>query len=394
MRYSRPAPPIRPLPDRSRCRRARSARRTSTPPPGLDRVAHRRRDDGLAGRAPQAIPPSRVVFLSELKVPVRGLAEAPRLHAPRVGRAGRTAAGGQHLPGRVPGCRLVRRRPHGDRPVPDAELVELRTVSLLLPAGEAGLLAYARGLAHWHRGHRFCGWCGGETVASQGGHARHCPACGRDNFPRTDPAVIVLVTHGDRCLLGRSPRFPPGMYSTLAGFVEPGELLEDTLRREVFEEVGVEIGGFVYRASQPWPFPQSLMLGFRAPGAGHRADHRPGRDRGCRLVRPRGAGGREPSAGPAAEPGQHRPLPARGVAGRGAADAAVQPGSAPASGSAAPCSRAAAVRAKRSSSARRRPGATARARAGRIRLAAYRSATISPSSAGRSSQGNSGATAK
>ena len=96
--------------------------------------------------------------------------------------------------------------------------------------------------------------------------------------------MIVLVTHGDQCLLGRSPRFPPGMYSTLAGFVEPGESLEQTLRREVFEEVGVEIDEFVYRASQPWPFPQSLMLGFRAHGARTtELTHRPGRDRGRRA---------------------------------------------------------------------------------------------------------------
>jgi NAD+ diphosphatase len=229
---------------------------------GLDRVAHRRRDEAwLAVR--RGDPLSRAVFLSELRVPIRGLAEVPQLHAPRVAELGGPLPADSMFLGEFQGAAWFA-IDHGDRPVPDAELVELRTVSLLLPAGEAGLLAYARGLAHWHRGHRFCGWCGGATVASQGGHARHCPGCGRDSFPRTDPAVIVLVTHGDRCLLGRSPRFPPGMYSTLAGFVEPGESLEDTLRREVFEEVGVKIGGFVYRASQPWPFPQSLMLGFRA----------------------------------------------------------------------------------------------------------------------------------
>ena len=111
------------------------------------------------------------------------------------------------------------------------------------------------------------------------------PSCGRDSFPRTDPAVIVLVTHGDRCLLGRSPRFPPGMYSTLAGFVEPGESLEQTLRREVFEEVGVVLDEVAYRASQPWPFPQSLMLGFRATALSMAMTLGSGRDRGCAMAR-------------------------------------------------------------------------------------------------------------
>ncbi len=233
---------------------------------GLDRVAHRRRDDGWLDER-RRDPASRVVFLSGLKIPVRGMADAPQLFAPSLGELNGPLAADNIFLGEFQGAAWFAVDLH-EQPAPDAEMVELRTVSLLLPAGEAGLLAYARGLAHWHQGHRFCGWCGGETVVSQAGHARHCPACGRDNFPRTDPAVIVLVTHGDQCLLGRSPRFPPGMYSTLAGFVEPGESLEDTLRREVFEEVGVEIDGFVYRASQPWPFPQSLMLGFRAQAAG------------------------------------------------------------------------------------------------------------------------------
>jgi NAD+ diphosphatase len=146
---------------------------------------------------------------------------------------------------------------------------EVRAVGAWLPAREAGWCAYARGLAYWHSRHRFCGVCGGVTVAIQGGHVRRCQACDAQHFPRSDPAVIVLVTHdhsrlGARCLLGRAERFPAGMYSTLAGFVEPGESLEATVQREVFEEAGVELTDIVYRSSQPWPFPASLMLGFRA----------------------------------------------------------------------------------------------------------------------------------
>ncbi|HEX5795533.1 MAG TPA: NAD(+) diphosphatase, partial [Geminicoccaceae bacterium] len=126
-----------------------------------------------------------------------------------------------------------------------------------------------RALAFWHSRHRFCGACGGATVSAQGGHIRRCQICDAQHFPRSDPAVIVLVTHthpehGERCLLGRSARFPAGIYSTLAGFVEPGESLEETVRREIYEEAGVEIVDLRYRSSQPWPFPASLMIGFRA----------------------------------------------------------------------------------------------------------------------------------
>jgi NAD+ diphosphatase len=228
----------------------------------LDRAAHRRRDEvWLAQR--RGDPATRAVLLAELRILTTAGGDLPRLYAPCVAELGEPLPADSVFLGEAEGVAwfavdLRERAPPAGTPV------ELRTVSLLLPAGEAATLAYARALAHWHRSHRHCGWCGTETVVSQGGHARHCPACDRDTFPRTDPAVIVLVTHGDRCLLARSPRFPQGMYSTLAGFVEPGESLEATLRREVFEEVGVELGDVVYRGSQPWPFPQSLMLGFRA----------------------------------------------------------------------------------------------------------------------------------
>ena len=228
----------------------------------LDRAAHRRRDTAWL-MARRADPATRVVLLSELRVPVLGLGESPQLHAPTVAELGAALPEASIFLGERDGIAWFA-LDLGDAVPSVGELVELRAVSLLLPIGEAAALAYARALVHWHRGHGYCGHCGAPTVVAQGGHARHCPGCGRDHFPRTDPAVIVLVTHGDQCLLGRSPRFPPGMYSTLAGFVEPGESLEQTLYREVLEESGIEIAEPVYRGSQPWPFPQSLMLGFRA----------------------------------------------------------------------------------------------------------------------------------
>ncbi len=147
--------------------------------------------------------------------------------------------------------------------------IELRSVGALLPAPEAALAAYARGLMWWHQRQRFCGVCGHATEAREGGHQRTClnTACAAPHFPRTDPAVIMLVHDDERCVLGRQPRFAPGLYSTLAGFVEPGESLEEAVAREVFEEVGVRIADVNYFSSQPWPFPSSLMLGFYARAA-------------------------------------------------------------------------------------------------------------------------------
>jgi NAD+ diphosphatase len=145
---------------------------------------------------------------------------------------------------------------------------DLRKLASNIDQVEAGKLAYGRALTHWHRNHRFCGACGAATLANKGGHERVCTndACGRHHFPRTDPAVIMLVTHpdGDKCLLGRNKRFQGLRFSTLAGFVEPGETLEQAVRREVAEESGIVTTDETYQASQPWPFPASIMLGFRA----------------------------------------------------------------------------------------------------------------------------------
>ena len=150
------------------------------------------------------------------------------------------------------------------------KFIDLRAVGAVMDRQHGALLAYARGLAHWHSRHGFCANCGAATVAAEGGHVRQCtnPACNSQHFPRTDPAVIMLVTHGDKAFLARNKRFPFPMYSTLAGFVEPGESLEETVAREVYEESGLRVTDVRYQSSQPWPFPCSIMLGFRARALG------------------------------------------------------------------------------------------------------------------------------
>jgi len=125
-------------------------------------------------------------------------------------------------------------------------------------------LAEAKALLHWHARHRFCAHCGAESRASDGGWRRDCPACKVQHFPRTDPVVIMLAIDGERCLLGRQSRFAPGMWSCLAGFVEPGETVEEAVRRETREEAGIACGEVRYFRSQPWPFPMSLMIGCHA----------------------------------------------------------------------------------------------------------------------------------
>jgi NAD+ diphosphatase len=158
-----------------------------------------------------------------------------------------------------------------DAIVQDNEFIDLRDVGWLLDKQQAAQLAYARGLVFWNRHHRFCGICGSPTLSENGGHMRRCSdsSCARMHFPRTDPAVIMLVEDlsqptRPRCLLARNSRFPSRMMSTLAGFVDPLESLEETVAREVYEECGIRVGKIEYQASQPWPFPSSIMLGFSA----------------------------------------------------------------------------------------------------------------------------------
>ncbi len=141
--------------------------------------------------------------------------------------------------------------------------LDLRSLALqgLLDEGDLGTAAQARALLHWHSKHRFCANCGGATIAADAGYKRVCGSCSAEHFPRTDAVAIIAVVRKDKMLLGRSARFASGMYSTLAGFVEPGETAEDAARREVFEESGVHVGEVQYVLSQPWPFPANLMLG-------------------------------------------------------------------------------------------------------------------------------------
>ena len=146
----------------------------------------------------------------------------------------------------------------------DHGFLELRGVMTRLTAREAELAATARAVLHWHRSHGFCATCGAASEMAMAGWQRSCPACGAQHFPRTDPVVIMLVTRGNRVLLGRSAGWPEGMYSCLAGFIEPGETIEAAVRREVFEEAGIRLGAVRYLASQPWPFPASLMIGCQA----------------------------------------------------------------------------------------------------------------------------------
>src|SRR5262249_51309844 len=159
----------------------------------------------------------------------------------------------------------------GDHELDDnVAFADLRDVGSLLGRADGGLLAYALGMTTWQRRERFCGAGGALTIAAEGGRVRKCSAneCGELDFPRTDPAVIMLVTAGDGALLGRQAMWPRGLYSTLAGFVEPGESLEEAVAREVREETTIVVTDVHYHSSQPWPFPSSLMLGFEAV-AGH-----------------------------------------------------------------------------------------------------------------------------
>ena len=221
----------------------------------LDRAGPHRRDEAwLAARL--AEPATRVVAASEAGVIVAG--DRPRMFAV------------DELP---EGLELVLLGVDGDGHAvfagdPGDELPGerrgLRDLAPVLSQAEGGMVAHAVGLLNWHRRHRFCANCGAPTAAREAGHVRVCPVCGAQHHPRTDPVVIMLVTDGDRALLGRQASWPTGRYSALAGFVEPGESLEEAVAREVREEAGVWVADVRYRSSQPWPFPTSLMLGFTA----------------------------------------------------------------------------------------------------------------------------------
>jgi NAD+ diphosphatase len=238
----------------------------------LDRVSHRRGDASwLAQRLAQ--PDSRLVPVWRAKSFVH--VDENRAIMPRVAEAGGLAEAGRHvsLLGLKAGVAyFALDLSHLDDPYAhpgvdgEGAFEDLREVGPNIPHEEGSILAHARGLMHWHGRHTFCAVCGSPSALVQAGYQRNCTnqACKAPHFPRTDPAVIMLVAKDDQCLLGRTHNFRPRMYSTLAGFVEPGESLEEAVRREVMEEVGVTIGEVRYMASQPWPFPSSLMLGFHA----------------------------------------------------------------------------------------------------------------------------------
>lgn len=141
---------------------------------------------------------------------------------------------------------------------------EMRPAAFRLPGPDTAIAGQAKALLDWHRRHGFCPNCGAPTVIGDAGYRRHCPNCGAEHFPRTDPVVIMLPVFDGRCLVGHNKRFAPSLYSAFAGFVEPGESMEEAVRRELKEEVNLAIGAVSYRATQPWPFPSSLMLGCRA----------------------------------------------------------------------------------------------------------------------------------
>ncbi len=228
---------------------------------GLDRAAQLR-GDPAALAALRARPGAAVVALREGGEPlVEGPPGAPRLA--RLPVADPRLSGEPLFLGLDGGEGLWASRaeePEGE----GRTWADLRGVMTLLPPWEAEVAATARALLGWHAAHGFCARCGAPSLPAQAGWQRLCPACGAHHFPRTDPVVIMLVTRGNAALLGRSPGWPPGMFSCLAGFMEPGETVEAAVRREVWEEAGVRVGRVAYVASQPWPFPASLMLGCRA----------------------------------------------------------------------------------------------------------------------------------
>ena len=236
----------------------------------LDRVAERRRDDGWVAEQ-RAHPAARAVVAGRDGVHVTGggaprLALVPLQRAPGGGTQGLLE---QAVTAEAPLLGLDRAGPVFAAEADGAPfaLLNLREAAASLPQADSGLAAYAAALLAWHRRHRFCANCGSPTEVREAGHVRRCPACGALHHPRTDPVVIMLVTRGDDVLLGRQSSWPEGRYSALAGFVEPGESLEEAVAREVLEESGVTVGPPRYVSSQPWPFPGSLMLGFVAPWA-------------------------------------------------------------------------------------------------------------------------------
>jgi NAD+ diphosphatase len=231
----------------------------------VDRAALHRLDDGWLAAAWQD-PATRVLIVSDARAAVTGddeLLLVPPASAPDGERLflGTDPAGFAHF------AVLI------ETPVTTLRFAGLREVGTALSDRQAGLLVHALGLESWHRAHGYCARCGERTAPAAAGHVRRCPSCGTEHYPRTDPAVIMLIRDADdRCLLGRRQVQPVSRWSTLAGFVEPGESLEQAVIREVAEEAGVAVDSVEYVASQPWPFPSSIMLGFLGRAADPRTE--------------------------------------------------------------------------------------------------------------------------
>ena len=231
----------------------------------IDRAAARRRDTAWLTAA-LSDPSSRIVRFhgDRPRIDVMGNPEAAIAYEPPGGVIHLLDCGEAVLLGvAADGCAIFAGACAPDIAEEGCKLIDLRSLAVqgLLAPGDLNLLAQGRALLNWHGRHRFCANCGAKTELADAGYRRHCEACGTDHFPRTDPVVILAVVKDGRCLLGRQPHFLPGVYSTLAGFVEPGESLEDAARREILEESGIRVGPIRYHSSQPWPFPGSLMIG-------------------------------------------------------------------------------------------------------------------------------------
>lgn len=228
----------------------------------LDRVSEARCDEQALVRL-RSHPQARLLVISDAgQVPVGPNQESLRWYRPESAEAAPNFLGcWEDQP-----IFCVPADARTDPRLSEGTWIDLRTAAACLPTPQAGLLAYARALLHWQRRKRFCGVCGAPVALTHAGHRGVCSAehCAAEYFPRTDPAIIVLVHDGERCLLGRQAQWPERRFSTLAGFVEPGETLEQALQREVCEETGVRVARCQYLASQPWPFPASLMLAFEA----------------------------------------------------------------------------------------------------------------------------------
>ena len=235
----------------------------------LDRAGNLRRNEGWA-KARLTEPTSRFLAMHDLKGPIR-LGEQPELgwrgpaDVAQLLEAGATwvmlglADGVCHFAVDADAIDDLKAPPYADW----GKFIDVRAIAGQLPSGHAATLAQAKALIDWHQRHGFCAQCGAPSRIREAGYLRLCsnPDCGAQHFPRTDPVVIMLVESDGDCLLGRSARFPGSMYSALAGFMEPGESIEEAVRREVAEESGVTVGAVRYIASQHWPFPSSLMIG-------------------------------------------------------------------------------------------------------------------------------------